>query len=210
MLKSSENADVEELEGFLKDNFENLGISMTDLAEIDRESEIVKHLLKLLPVYKRCVRRHSKLDKLLSNQCRPHLRNAAEIECQKSRRVMEALDIVILKLLVGEFSFSEDDSIEHLLEKFSVDQNTLCEVSKIVRLIDMDLESSRKLMESRGVESSSDTILCELENMPTVPDHLPESDEAVLNVDEGNRGLKHVGQRAAADGDERKVKITTV
>lgn len=211
VLKSSDDVDVEELECFLKDNFENLGISMSDLTEIDRESEITRHLLKLLPVYKRCVRRYSRLDKLLSNKCKPHLRNAAEIECQKSKRVVEALDIVMLKLLVGEFSFSEEDSIERLLEKFSVDQTTLCEVSKIVRLIDMDLESSRKLMDSKGMEaSSSDAILYELENIPPVPDHIPESISSVSHLEETEQLPRHVGQRAAADGDDRKIKITTV
>lgn len=172
MLKSGEDVDLAELEAFLRGNFETLGISTTDLSEIDRESEVTRHLLRLLPVYKRCVRRHNRLDRLLANQCRPHLRAAAEIECQKSKRVMEALDVIILKLLVGEFALSDDDSVERLLEKFSVDQSTLCEVGKITRLIDMDCESSRRLMDDGASETIdvSDALLRELENAPNVPE----------------------------------------
>ncbi|AWV68156.1 M71 protein [Murid betaherpesvirus 1] len=206
VLRADEDVDIAELEGFLKDNFGNLGVSSADLSEIDRESEVTKHLLRLLPVYKRCVRRQTRLDRLLSNQCRPHLRNAAEIECQKSKRVMQALDIVILKLLVGEFTLSDEDSVEKLLEKFSVDQSTLCEVGRIVRLIDMDRENTQRLVDGReepapppacdlsgvpassraAISSASDLLLRELENAPAAPDHLPGDivDEMLLSCEE--------------------------
>lgn len=192
VLKSGEDVDVAELESFLRNNFENLGISPTDLTEIDRESEVTKHLLRLLPVYKRCVKRHSRLDRLLANQCRPHLRAAAEIECQKSKRVMEALDVIILKLLVGEFALSDEDSVEKLLEKFSVDQSTLCEVGKIVRLIDMDCESSRRLMDDSGVEAgvSSDALLRELENAPSVPEDVPGEEQRGSVPSSINKGTR--------------------
>ncbi|AFX83385.1 B71 [Murid betaherpesvirus 8] len=209
VLRSAEDVDVVELEAFLKDNFENLGITPTDLSEIDREAEVTRHLLRLLPVYKRCVRRYTKLDRLLSNDCRPHLRAAAETECQKSKKVIQALDVVILKLLVGEFSLSDEDSIEKLLEKFSVDQNTLCEVGKIERLIDMDRESSQRLMdkiepETETSEQAMDPFLRELENAPSVPDTVPGCEDGIENIG------KRIGKRDAADGDERKIRITTV
>nr|WEG68792.1 tegument protein UL51 [Mastomys natalensis cytomegalovirus 1]WEG68928.1 tegument protein UL51 [Mastomys natalensis cytomegalovirus 1]WEG71156.1 tegument protein UL51 [Mastomys natalensis cytomegalovirus 1] len=214
VLKSSEDVDVAELEVFLRENFENLGISATDLTEIDREAEVTRHLLRLLPVYKRCVRRHTKLDRLLANQCRPHLRAAAEIECQKSKKVMETLDVVILKLLVGQFSLSDDDSVERLLEKFSVDQTTLCEVGKIVRLIDMDRENTKRLVSHGDSESDMglDPILYELENAPSVPDSVPGSEADGLAGDPVGlvKVERSVGQRAAADGDDRRPKVTTV
>nr|WEG69756.1 tegument protein UL51 [Mastomys natalensis cytomegalovirus 3]WEG69896.1 tegument protein UL51 [Mastomys natalensis cytomegalovirus 3]WEG70036.1 tegument protein UL51 [Mastomys natalensis cytomegalovirus 3]WEG70176.1 tegument protein UL51 [Mastomys natalensis cytomegalovirus 3]WEG70316.1 tegument protein UL51 [Mastomys natalensis cytomegalovirus 3] len=208
MLKSSDDVEMAELEDFIKDNFDNMGISASDLSEIDRESEVTKHLLKLLPVYKRCVKRHTKLERLLANRCRPHLRTAAEIECQKSKRVTEALDIVILKLLVGEFAFSEDESVEKLLEKFSIDQSTLCEVGKIVRLIDMDRESSQRLLTEGDVfDVESDNIISELEAAPDVPASNPGED----GVGDDNPGwIRNVGQRAAADGADRRVRVTTV
>ncbi|CCE56741.1 M71 protein [Murid betaherpesvirus 1] len=231
VLRADEDVDMAELEGFLKDNFGNLGVSSADLSEIDRESEVTKHLLRLLPVYKRCVRRQTRLDRLLANQCRPHLRNAAEIECQKSKRVMQALDIVILKLLVGEFTLSDEDSVERLLEKFSVDQSTLCEVGRIVRLIDMDRENTQRLVDGReepapplcdlnGVPSSSssssyaatttissasDLLLRELDNAPAAPDHLPGEIDEILLRDEATSGtgrLHNVGRRR--DLEEQK------
>lgn len=210
-LRSTEDLEVTELEAFLRDNFENLGVSAADLAEIDRDSEVVRHLLRLLPVYKRCVRRSSRLDRLLSSHCRPHLRTAAEIECQKSKRVVEALDVVILKLVVGEFSLSDDDSIEKLLEKFSVDQSTLCEVGKIARLIDMDRENSRRLMNSAGeltdpdadAEAISEALLRELEAAPRVPDTVPDVGEqdAKTEKKEEKETMMETGKE---DGRRRK------
>lgn len=174
LLKPTDDVDLVDLDSFIRENFSNLGIARSDLVEFDRESEVTKHLLRLLPVYRQCMLRHTRLDQLLTNHCRPHLRSAAEVEQRKSKRVMEMLDVIILKLLVGEFSLSDDESVERLLEKFSMDQSTLCEVEKIARLVDLDREKSGKLLDSPvSAETETDAILLELQKIPPVPEALP-------------------------------------
>lgn len=174
LLTTEQDADVVELESFIRDNFSDMGLRAADIATFARDGEVMRHLLRLLPIYKQCAARHEFLAEFLETRCRPHMRPAAEVECQKSRRIVEILDILMLKLVVGEFSLSETDTLERLLEKFSVDQTTLCEVEKIERLINMDRHESAKLMTTEAAEEArQDSLMHRLARIPPIPEDIP-------------------------------------
>lgn len=122
LLQPSEDVELRELQAFLDENFKQLEITPADLRTFSRDTDVVNHLLKLLPLYRQCQSKCAFLKGYLSEGCLPHTRPAAEVECKKSQRILEALDILILKLVVGEFAMSEADSLEMLLDKFSTDQ----------------------------------------------------------------------------------------
>lgn len=171
LLRPAQDVDVEELQSFLRDNFEGLGIRAIDLTSFSKDSEMTRHLIKLLPVYRQCTAKHAFLKQFLQNQCKPHMRVAAEIECEKSKRILDTLDVMILKLVIGEFSLSsEDGSLERLLEKFSADQTTLCELERIERLVSMDRKESRRLMETEAAaEVLEEDVLHRLDGIPSIP-----------------------------------------
>lgn len=170
LLKSGEDVEMADLEEFLRDNFNNMGVGPSDLAALSRDSDVMRHLLSLLPVYRQCMSRYVFLDKLLSGQCLPHMRPAAEVECEKSKRVLQTLDVLMLKLIIGEFSIAEGDTLEKLLDKFSADQSTLCEIGKILRLINMDRQESQVLMTGDvGYQNATDEeIVQRMQSMPII------------------------------------------
>lgn len=176
LLKGDVDVDMADLQHFLKENFRDVGILTNDVASFNKDSEVIKHLLRLLPMYKQCMSKYVFLSGFLDNGCRSHMRKAAEIECQKSKRVLEVLDVLMLKLVIGEFSMTETDTLEKLLDKFSADQSTLCEVEKIERLIDIDREESGRLM---SVDIDRDAaILKKLTSMPVIPEDIPGEEDA--------------------------------
>ncbi|QTT59116.1 tegument protein UL51 [Human betaherpesvirus 5] len=148
LLQPSEDVELRELQAFLDENFKQLEITPADLRTFSRDTDVVNHLLKLLPLYRQCQSKCAFLKGYLSEGCLPHTRPAAEVECKKSQRILEALDILILKLVVGEFAMSEADSLEMLLDKFSTDQASLVEVQRVMGLVDMDCEKSAYMLEA--------------------------------------------------------------
>ncbi|AEV80766.1 tegument protein UL51 [Aotine betaherpesvirus 1] len=154
LLKPSVDPDLQELQEFLHEHFDDLGVTSTDLANYTKDREVIGHLLKLMPIYKQCQNKCMFLKGYLSDQCRPHTRPSAEVECRKSQRILEALDVVMLKLIIGEFTISDDESLEKLLDKFSADQATLCEVQRVMGLVDMDVEKSSSIMAAAAATST--------------------------------------------------------
>lgn len=217
LLKPCADVETTDLENFLKENFSDLGIGPSDISNFARDGDVIKHLLRLLPIYKQCMSKYVFLRQFLSSQCRPHMRSAAEIECQKSKRVLDTLDVVMLKLVIGDFSLSESEGVEKLLEKFSVDQSTLLEIEKLERLIDMDRQESERLMTTEVAESIKENeLMCRLADTPAVPQDLPGSEPGAANGEAragtvGEDEIDYAGasgaERADADKGEKKVAV---
>ncbi|AEV80921.1 tegument protein UL51 [Saimiriine betaherpesvirus 4] len=175
LLKPSEDVELQELQEFLQQHFDQLGVTNGDMSNYARDKSVVEHLLKLMPIYKQCQTKCTFLKSYLSEHCRPHMRPSAEVECRKSQRIMEALDVVILKLIIGEFTMSEDESLEMLLDKFSADQATLCEVQKVMGLVDMDREKSSSMLTTSSevaeidLGTVDDAVVSMIKNSPEVP-----------------------------------------
>ncbi|AEV80607.1 tegument protein UL51 [Cercopithecine betaherpesvirus 5] len=187
LLQPSEDMNVQEMHCFFEENFSTLGITPEDLKTFAKDQEVTKHLLKLIPLYRQCQMKCRLLQDFLSDNCQPHTRPAAEVENQKSQRIIQALDVMILKLVVGEFAMSEDDTLEVLLNKFSTDQVALCEVQKVMGLVDMDCDQSTSILDAAGatamdeVAANGDVLNDEVLSMiPHVPDdELPAIEEQV-------------------------------
>lgn len=189
-MRPCQDVELTDLEAFLRDNFSDVGIGCSDLTSFTKDSEVVRHLLRLLPIYKQCMSKYVFLSDFLENHCRPHMRPAAEIECQKSKRVLETLDVVMLKLVIGEFSLSENEGVETLLEKFSADQSTLLEIDRVERLIDMDRQESKRLMDTEVADvTRTEAIISQLSQIPAVPVEDPNSvvDNAVPSEDRNKK-----------------------
>lgn len=176
LLRPCQDVELSDLETFLRENFSDLGIGCSDLTNFTKDSEVVRHLLRLLPVYKQCMSKYVFLTDFLENRCRPHMRPAAEIECQKSKRVLETLDVVMLKLVIGDFSLSENEGVDRLIEKFSTDQSTLLEIERLERLIDMDRQESKHLMNTEVADATrAEAIISRLSEIPAIPLEDPDS-----------------------------------
>lgn len=63
----------------------------------------------------------------------------------KAKKILETLDVVFMKIMIGEFTICSDN-VNQLLNKFSIDQTTLCDMEKINTLIDLDEENSKRLL----------------------------------------------------------------
>ncbi|QQL09701.1 Ba100.1 [Baboon cytomegalovirus] len=183
LLQPSEDMNLQEMQGFFEENFSTLGITPEDLKTFAKDQEVVKHLLKLIPLYRQCQMKCRLLQDYLADNCQPHTRPAAEVENQKSQRILHALDVMMLKLVVGEFSMSEDDTLEVLLNKFSTDQLALCEVQKVMGLVDMDCDQSASILDAAAAASADKVVVEEdilndevLAMIPHVPDHEVSSD----------------------------------
>lgn len=170
------------MEAILEERFEAFGLTRHDIDELRRDNSVTAHMLQLLPIYKQCMQNYSVLSKVLKDKCHPHMRSAAETECYKSLRILEVLDVIILKLLVGEFSVPEQDSLNRLLEKFSADQNTLCEVQRIRQLVSMDGLDTQRLMSSvagmdeREVDQITDQLIRDISRLPPIPEEPPQDE----------------------------------
>ncbi|AAM00710.1 tegument protein UL51 [Panine betaherpesvirus 2] len=156
LLQPSEDVELRELQAFLEENFKQLDITPEDLRSFSRDTEVVNHLLKLVPLYRQCQSKCLFLKGYLADGCLPHTRPAAEVECRKSQRILEALDILILKLVVGEFVMSDTESLEMLLDKFSTDQASLLEVQKVMGLVDMDCEKSAFMLDAAASSENAE------------------------------------------------------
>ncbi|AKT72746.1 Cy100.1 [Cynomolgus cytomegalovirus] len=160
LLRPSEDVNMQEMQSFFEENFGTLGITPEDLKAFANDDEVTKHLLKLIPLYRHCQVKCRMLQDYLADSCQPHTRPAAEVENQKSQRIMQALDVMILKLVVGEFSMSEDDTLEVLLNKFSTDQVALCEVQKVMGLVDMDCDQSTSILDAAAAAAAANAENC--------------------------------------------------
>lgn len=170
-LKSAETTvDLDDLEEFVRSTFSDVSITRNDLLAFRRDSEVADRLLRLMPFYKHCAAKCDCLERFLAAPCKSHMRPPAEVELQKCKRVLQTLDVIMLKLVIGEFSFADADSLEGLLEKFSTDQSTLCEVEKLERLIMLDEEESKLLMSTDATERRyEEDLSTRLSSLPLIP-----------------------------------------
>ncbi|AGT99238.1 tegument protein [Suid betaherpesvirus 2] len=162
MLETSDNYEKDELNDFLAANFQDFGVYKNDIINYQKDTENFKNLLLILPFYKRCKLRYETI-KNYKPKCLPHIKSALHVEELKAQKIIETMDIIIIKLLIGEFALGESN-MEQLLEKFAVDQSTLCDIEKILNLVNIDTEVSGKFL-TEPLPATED-----LDALPVMPD----------------------------------------
>nr|ARJ99293.1 U44 [Human betaherpesvirus 6] len=144
MLCSSDDLESEELTYFLDMTYKDFGVYQNDIISHQKDTETMKTLLGLLPMYKKTKLRHTIMERCLSN-CPNHVKDALCVELMKAEKILQTMDVVFMKTLIGEFSMCTDN-LNQLLNKFATDQSTLSDVEKINSLIEIDGENSKRLL----------------------------------------------------------------
>lgn len=144
LLTSGSDVELEELDNFIETTYKEFGIYKNDIVSRQRDGETVMTLLKLLPLYKKTKLKYQIIERCLPG-CPSHVKDALEVEHLKAKKIIETMDIVFIKIIIGEFSVCMDN-IDHLLNKFTTDQSTLCDMEKIMNLVEIDEENSKRLL----------------------------------------------------------------
>ncbi|ANC96584.1 tegument protein UL51 [macacine betaherpesvirus 9] len=158
-------SESDELLEFLEMKYSDFGLLKHDIINYEKDTETFKTLLQLLPIYKKTKIRYTLMDRCFVN-CPNHIKDALQIEVMKAKKILETMDVVFMKMIIGEFSICADN-IDQLLNKFSADQTTLCDVEKIKSLIDLDEENSRRLLIEIDPLLHKETGL--YQSLPSVP-----------------------------------------
>ncbi|APZ76273.1 tegument protein [Murid herpesvirus 3] len=169
LLINDDYPEMSELEDFIESQYKDFGIYKNDIINNRTDNEVFASLYKILPIYKRTKLKYQIIEKYMPT-CLPHMRDALQVEYKKAKKILEALDVVFLKSIIGEFSICTDN-LDCLINKFSTDQSTLCDVNKILNLVEMDGETSKKILMDTDVNDES---ICDFPALPEVPHGLLE------------------------------------
>lgn len=165
LLTPSDDVQLEELQDFIDTTYKEFGVYKNDIISCQKDDEVIQTLLKLLPLYKKTKVKYETLDRY-TTACPAHVKEALRIEHMKAKKILDTLDIVFLKHIIGEFSTCSEH-LSQLLEKFTVDQTTLCDMEKIMNLIDIDEQNSKKLLIDINTTVEDESEL--LRQLPTPP-----------------------------------------
>lgn len=176
MLITSDHSDVEELNDFIDSTYTEFGIYKTDILAYKKDSDVIETLLKLLPLYKTTKLRLQILERFIPTSP-SHVKDTLHIEYMKAKKILETLDIVFIKQIIGEFSTCAEP-LDQLLSKFTADQSTLCDMEKIMNLIELDEQNSKRLL------SETDPIndISDLSQLPAVPTHSLDINDKFGNI----------------------------